>query len=69
MVPENQFYTLLPLINHQVIKHTKLPESYFLKKTNERVLSHTKFYFEDNDHKPVDFNGEFVSFTSQLIKM
>ena len=36
---------------------------------NESVLSHIRFYFEDNDHKPVDFNNETISFTCQLIKI
>ena len=27
------------------------------------------FYLEDDDHKPVDFNGETISFTCQLIKI
>ena len=39
------------------------------KKINKSVLSHTTFYLEDDDHKPVDFNNETVSFTSQLIKI
>ena len=36
---------------------------------NEPVLSHPIFYLEDDDHKPVDFNGETFSFTCQLIKI
>ena len=39
------------------------------KKINKSVLSHTTFYFEDDDHKIVDFNGETISFTCQLIKI
>ena len=39
------------------------------KKINKSVLSHINFYFEDDDHKPVDFNGETISFTCQLIKI
>ena len=35
-------------------------------KTNKSVLSHITFYFEDDDHKAVDFNGETISFTCQL---
>ena len=27
------------------------------------------FYLEDDDHKPIDFNGETISFTCQLIKI
>ena len=39
------------------------------KKINKSVLSHINFYFEDDDHKPVEFNGETISFTCQLIKI
>ena len=46
----------------------KKPKINFLKKITKRVLSHTNFYFDDDDHKPVDFNGETISFTCQLIK-
>ena len=68
MVAENQFYTLLLLINRLVLNYTKNQEPHFLKK-NERILSHFIFYFEDNDHKPVEFNGETISFNCQLIKI
>ena len=33
------------------------------------VLSHITFYFEDDDHKSIDFNNETISFTCQLIKI
>ena len=39
------------------------------KKVNKSVLSHITFYFEDDDYKPVDFHGETISFTCQLIKI
>ena len=39
------------------------------KKINKSVLSHITFYFEEDDHKPVDFNNETISFTCQLIKI
>ena len=39
------------------------------EKINKSVLSHITLYFEDDDHKPVGFNGETVSFTCQLIKI
>ena len=48
-------------------KSYKEPRFKLFKKVNKSVLSHIKFYFEDDDHKPVDFNGETVSFTCQLI--
>ena len=39
------------------------------KKRHKSVLSHIGFYFEDDDHKPVYFNAEMLSFTGQLIKI
>ena len=45
------------------------PRVKLFKNANKSVLSHITFYFEDDDHKPVDFNGETVSFTCQLIKI
>ena len=47
----------------------KKPRVKLFKKVNKSVLSHITFYFEDNDHKPVDFHGDTISFTCQLIKM
>ena len=38
-------------------------------KVNKSVLSHITFFFEDFDYKPVDFHGETISFTCQLIKI
>ena len=51
---------------HKIIKE---PRVKLFKKINKSVLSHITFYFEDDDHKPVDFNGETISFTCQLIKI
>ena len=31
-------------------------------------MSHITFYFEDDVHKPVDFNNETISFTCKLNK-
>ena len=50
-------------------KIDKEPRVKLFKKINKSVLSHITFYFEDDDHKPVDFNGETISFTCQLIKI
>ena len=47
----------------------KEPRVKLFKKVNKSVLSHITFYFEDDDHKSVDFNGETISFTCQLIKI
>ena len=51
---------------HKIYKE---PRVKLFKKINKSVLSHSIFYFEDDDHKPVDFNGETVSFTCQLNKI
>ena len=47
----------------------KEPRVKLFKKVNKSVLSHITFYFEDDDHKPVDFHAETMSFTCQLIKI
>ena len=51
---------------HKIYKE---PRVKLFKKKNKSVLSHITFYFEDDDHKAVDFNGETISFTCQLIKI
>ena len=51
---------------HKIYKE---PRVKLFKKINKSVLSHITFYFEDDDHKPVDFNNETLSFTCQLIKI
>ena len=50
---------------HKIYKE---PRVKLFKKINKSVLSHITFYFEDDDYKPVDFHGETISFTCQLIK-
>ena len=50
-------------------KINKEPRVKLFKKVNKSVLSHITIYFEDDDHKPVGFNGETISFTCQLIKI
>ena len=50
---------------HKIYKE---PRVKLFKKINKSVLSHITFYFEDDDHKAVDFNGETISSTCQLIK-
>ena len=47
----------------------KEPRVKLFKKINKSVLSHITFHFEDDDHKPVDFNNETISFTCQLIEI
>ena len=51
---------------HKIYKE---PRFKFFKKISKSALSHITFYFEDDDHKPVDFNGQIISFTCQLIKI
>ena len=51
---------------HKIYKE---PIVKLFKKMNKSVLSHIIYYFEDDDHKPLDFNGETISFTCQLIKI
>ena len=50
-------------------KTYKEPRVKLFKKVNKSVLSHITFYLEDDDYKPVDFHGETISFTCQLIKI
>ena len=51
---------------HKIYKEPKVN---FFKNINKSVLSHPAFYLENDDHKPVDFNGETISFNCQLIKI
>ena len=51
---------------HKIYKE---PRVKLFKKINKSVLSHITFYFEDDDHKSVDFNNETISFTCQLVKI
>ena len=54
-------------INHK--KHEQPKIKLCKKKTIKRVLSHITFYLEDDDYKPIDFNGETINFTCQLLKI
>ena len=49
---------------HKIYKEPKIK---LFKKI--KTFSHITFYLEDDDYKPVDFNGETISFTCQLIKI
>ena len=51
---------------HKIYKEPRLK---LFKKINKSVLSHMTFYFEDDDHKAVDFNNETINFTCQIIKI
>ena len=47
-------------------KFCEEPKSKLFKKLNKAVLSLITLYLEDDDLKPVDYNGETISFTCQL---
>ena len=51
---------------HKIYKE---PRVKLFKKINKSLLSHITFYLEDDDHKPVDFHNETISFTCQLNKI
>ena len=45
------------------------PETIHYKKTNKSVLNTiTLFYLEDDNQEEVNFNGETLTFTIQMIK-
>ena len=52
--------------SHEIYKQLKVK---LFEKINKSVLSHITFFQEDDDHKLVEFNGETISFTCQLIKI
>ena len=45
---------------HKIYKEPRIKQ---FKKINKSVLSHFTSYVEDDDHRPVDFNGEIISST------
>ena len=51
---------------HTIYKEQKVK---LFEKVNKSVLSHITFYVKDDDYKAVDFNGESISITCQLIKL
>ena len=51
---------------HKIFKEPRIK---LFKNINKPAMSHITFYLEDEDHKPVVFNGERISFTCQLIKI
>ena len=59
-------FGITPPPGHIISNQPKIKQ---FKKINKNVLSHNMFHLEDDDHKPVDFNGETKSFTCQLIKL
>ena len=45
------------------------PETIHYKKINKPVLNTISFYLEDDNNEEVDFNGETLTFTIQMIKI
>ena len=45
------------------------PETIHSKKINKSVLNTITFYLEDNNNKEINFNGETLTFTLQMIKI
>ena len=45
------------------------PETIHYKKINKSVLNTITFYLEDDNNEEVDFNGEILTFTLQMIKI
>ena len=45
------------------------PETIHYKKTNKSVLNTITFYLEDDNNKEVNFNGETLTITLQMIKI
>ena len=45
------------------------PEKIHYKKINKSVLNTITFYLNDDDNEEVDFNGETLTFTLQMIKI
>ena len=59
-------FALSSPLGHKIYKEPRIK---LFKKINKSLLSYISFYLEDDDHKPVDFNNETISFTCQLIKL
>ena len=67
-VREPLFYSFA-LVQPPFQKILEEPQIKHLKKVKKSNLSHIRFYPEVDDHKEVDFNGETIFFTCQLIKI
>ena len=52
--------------SHKIFKEPRIKN---FKKINKPTRSHITLYLEDDDRKLVDFSGETISFTCQLIKI
>ena len=51
---------------HKIFKEPRIK---LFKRVNKSVLSLITLYREDDDHKPVNFHDQIISFTCQLIKI
>ena len=47
----------------------KEPNIILYKKINKTRLDGYQFFLEDSNHNPVDFNGETLTFTIQIVKI
>ena len=45
------------------------PETIHYKKIKKSVLNTIPFYLEDDNNEEVDFNGETLTFTLQMVKI
>ena len=50
-------------------KFIEEPNIILYKKINKTRLDSIQFFLEDNNHNPVDFNGETLTFTIRIIKI
>ena len=67
MVLDNQFYSFV-LDKKPGYKVFSEPETIHYK-INKSVLNTITFYLENNNNEAVDFNGETLTFTLQMIKI
>ena len=51
------------------IKYFANQKQYITKKINKSVLNTITFYLEDDKNEEVNFNGETLTFTLQLVKI
>ena len=50
-------------------KYFASQKQYITKKINKSVLNTITFYLEDDNNEEVEFNGETLTFTIQMIKI
>ena len=69
MVLERVFFFAFNLSAPPGDKIFKEPTTILYMKINRTNLDRISFYLEDTNHNPVDFNGESLTFTIQIIKI